>query len=110
MFEKTRGELVVRNYGWISKLIRRKQSFFISINKAVIVGGCLQVGNRLYSYLAEDRMNRPLMITFLDGLPRHTAEHETVSQAGFVEKNLPEFHCWTGCSNFCTCANRKKAG
>ncbi len=78
--------LFIRNYGWMSKLVRRKNTYFLSINKAVAVGSRLQTGSVLYSYLAEDDTNRPIIITYLDGEPRHETQLEMVSQTGFVEK------------------------
>ena len=53
--------------GWISKIMQKRATFSISINKLVAVGACLEKGNPLYCYLAEDGEKRPIIIIYLDG-------------------------------------------
>jgi len=53
--------------GWKSKISQKRATFFISINKLIAEGNCLEKGQILYSYLAEDRNNRKIMVTYLDG-------------------------------------------
>jgi len=53
--------------GWKSKLAQKRATFSISINKLVITGNSLEKGRKLYSYLAKDDENRPIIITYIDG-------------------------------------------
>ena len=53
--------------GWESKIILKRATAYISINKLIVDGCCLEKGQRLYSYLAEDEKGRKIIITYLDG-------------------------------------------
>jgi penicillin V acylase-like amidase (Ntn superfamily) len=53
--------------GWKSKIIQKRATAYISINKIVVDGCCLEKGQLLYSYLAEDEKGRKIIITYLDG-------------------------------------------
>ncbi|MDO8517189.1 MAG: hypothetical protein Q7S33_03625 [Nanoarchaeota archaeon] len=53
--------------GWKSKIILKRATAYISINKLVVDGCCLEKGQELYSYLAEDKKGRKIIITYLDG-------------------------------------------
>lgn len=53
--------------GWKSKIIMKRATAYISINKLVVEGCCLEKGHVLYSYLAEDEKGRKIIITYLDG-------------------------------------------
>ena len=53
--------------GWKSKITQKRATFSISINKIVVIGSCLKKGQVLYSYLAKDKNNRSVIITYLDG-------------------------------------------
>jgi hypothetical protein len=53
--------------GWRSKIIQKRASFYISINKLVAQGNDLEKGQELYSYLAESPDERKIIITYLDG-------------------------------------------
>jgi hypothetical protein len=53
--------------GWKSKIILKRATAYISINKLVVDGCCLERGQTLYSYLAEDEKERKIIITYLDG-------------------------------------------
>jgi len=53
--------------GWKSKIILKRATAYISINKLIVDGNCLEKGQILYSYLAEDEKGRKIMITYLDG-------------------------------------------
>ncbi len=57
--------------GWKSKVSKRRFTFSISMNKLVALGSNLEKGQILYSYLAEDKNNRPIIIVYLDGKPRN---------------------------------------
>ena len=52
--------------GWKSKIIFKRATAYISINKLIVEGCNLQKGKELYSYLAEDK-GRKTIITYLDG-------------------------------------------
>ncbi len=51
---------------WKSKIIFKRATAYISINKLIVVGCNLEKGKKLYSYLAEDK-GRKIIITYLDG-------------------------------------------
>ena len=53
--------------GWKSKIILKRATAYISINKLIVDGCCLEKGQILYSYLAEDEKARKIIITYLDG-------------------------------------------
>jgi len=52
--------------GWKSKIIFKRLTAYISINKLVVEGCNLDKGKELYSYLAQDN-GRKIIITYLDG-------------------------------------------
>ncbi|MFH1275819.1 MAG: hypothetical protein ABIH82_01800 [Candidatus Woesearchaeota archaeon] len=58
------------NIGWTSKVAQKRSTFSVSINKLVALGNMLEKGEALYSYLAKDEDNRPIMITYLDSKPK----------------------------------------
>jgi hypothetical protein len=53
--------------GWKSKIIMKRATAYISINKLVVEGCGLEKGNQLYSYLAENSERRKIIVTYLDG-------------------------------------------
>jgi len=53
--------------GWKSKIIFKRATAYISINKLIVEGCDLEKGGELYSYLAEDERGRKIIITYLDG-------------------------------------------
>jgi uncharacterized heparinase superfamily protein len=53
--------------GWKSKIIFKRATAYISINKLVVEGCELEKGKKLYSYLAEEEKYRKIIITYLDG-------------------------------------------
>ena len=53
--------------GWKSKIIFKRATAYISINKLVVEGCNLEKGNEIYSYLAEDEKRRKIIIAYLDG-------------------------------------------
>ena len=53
--------------GWKSKIILKRATAYISINKLIVDGCSLEKGQALYSYLAEDEKGRKIIITYLDG-------------------------------------------
>ncbi len=52
--------------GWKSKVIFKKATAYISINKLIVDGCGLEKGEKLYSYLAEDK-GRKIIVVYLDG-------------------------------------------
>lgn len=56
--------------GWKSKVALKRATYSISINKLVAEGNCLEKGQELYCYLAEDEEKRPIIIIYLDGKNR----------------------------------------
>jgi hypothetical protein len=52
--------------GWKSKVSQKRATLSISINKLVAEGCCIEKGQVLYSYLAEDEKGRKIIITYLD--------------------------------------------
>ena len=59
-----------QNIGWESKVMQKRATFSISINKLVAVGSCIEKGQKLYCYLADDEEKRPIIIIYLDGKRR----------------------------------------
>ena len=55
-----------QNIGWESKVSQKRATFSVSINKLVVLGSCLEKGQKLDCYLAEDELKRPIMIVYLD--------------------------------------------
>ncbi len=53
--------------GWKSKIIFKRLTAYISINKLIVEGCDLEKGKEIYSYLAEDSKGRKIIITYLDG-------------------------------------------
>ena len=52
--------------GWKSKITLKRATYSISINKLVAEGNCLEKGQALYCYLAEDK-GRKIIVVYLDG-------------------------------------------
>lgn len=61
--------------GWKSKIALKRKTYSISINKLVAEGNCLEKGQEIYCYLAEDEDSRPIVILYLDGKKRKTNNH-----------------------------------
>ncbi len=59
--------LKLSGIGWKSKIILKRATAYISINKLVVDGCCLEKGQILHSYLAEDEKGRKIIITYIDG-------------------------------------------
>jgi hypothetical protein len=53
--------------GWKSKIIFKRATAYISINKLVVNGCDLEKGKELHGYIAEDESGRKIIITYLDG-------------------------------------------
>ena len=60
-------KVIFQNIGWKSKVMQKRATFSISINKLVATGCGLVKGQGLFCYLAKDNDNRPLMVVYLDG-------------------------------------------
>jgi len=52
---------------WKSKIIFKRATAYISINKLIVDGCDLEKGKEIYSYLAEDKNGRKIIVTYLDG-------------------------------------------
>lgn len=65
-----RNEIEFKNLGWISKVQKRKLTYFLSISKVVAIGSALENGQKLYSYLCKDNEKRDIILIYLDGNPR----------------------------------------
>jgi len=77
--------LKFKEIGWISKIQKRKHTFFFSIAKLVAIGSLLQKKDKVYSYMAEDN-GRNIIITYLDGEPRDkNKKTEMIDQNTFLE-------------------------
>ena len=63
-------DIIFQNIGWKSKIMQKRATFSISINKLIATGSCLKKKQVLFSYLAVDENNRPVIITYLDGNER----------------------------------------
>ncbi len=53
--------------GWKCKVIFKRATAYISINKLVAEGCELEKGNEIHSYLAEDEKKRKILVAYLDG-------------------------------------------
>lgn len=58
--------------GWKSKIIFKRATAYISINKLVVEGCDLEKGRELHSYLAEDENERKIIVTYVDGKKRNS--------------------------------------
>jgi len=59
--------------GWKSKIIFKRKTAYISINKLIVEGCDLEKGKEIHSYLAEDNKGRKIIITYLDGKKRNNS-------------------------------------
>ena len=86
-FSYVREKVRTRNIGWKTKLLYKGYTLYLTINKVVAVGNNLAKGKELYCYEAEDENGRPIMITYLDGLPKEPAkEIDVASYASFISE------------------------
>lgn len=77
--------LKFRDIGWVSKIQKRKHTFFFSIAKLVAIGSLLQKKDKVYSYISEDN-GRNIIITYLDGEPRDkNRKTEMIDKNTFLE-------------------------
>lgn len=60
--------------GWKSKVSLKRATFSISVNKLIAEGCCLEKGQEIYSYLAEDDKNRKIIVIYLDGKKENSSE------------------------------------
>jgi len=58
--------------GWKSKIILKRSTAYLSINKLVVDGCDLEKGQELYSYLAEDNKERKIIVIYLDGKKKNS--------------------------------------
>ena len=59
--------------GWKSKIMLKRATYSISISKLVAEGCCLEKGQELHCYLAEDKDKRQIIVVYLDGKKRKAA-------------------------------------
>jgi hypothetical protein len=64
-FDKIKAKFL--GIGWKSKIIFKRATAYISINKLIVDGCDLEKGKELHSYIAEDEECRRIIITYLDG-------------------------------------------
>ena len=60
-------KLKLNGIGWKNKILMKRATAYISINKLIVEGNGLEKGQILYYYLAEDENGRKIIITYLDG-------------------------------------------
>lgn len=53
--------------GWKTKVSLKRATYSVSINKLVAEGNCLEKGEEIHSYLAEDEKGRKIVLIYLDG-------------------------------------------
>jgi len=59
-------EITFQDICWKSKIIQKRYTLSISINKLVATNSSLERGKILYSYLAKDKNKRAIVVTYLD--------------------------------------------
>lgn len=62
-------ELQFQGLGWKTTLRQKRYTYFITLDKALVVGNGLKAGESLYSYLIQLSKRNALLI-FLDGQER----------------------------------------
>jgi len=67
-------KVTFESIGWISKVAQKRATFSISIFKPVALGSCLEKGQRLYCYCAQDEQKRPIIIIYLDGKSKRSVK------------------------------------
>jgi len=76
-----------KNLGWVSKIQKRRHTYFFSIAKIIAVGSVLQNEDKMYSYLAKHD-GKDVIVTYLDGMPRiKDKKVEMVGYNAFVEED-----------------------
>ena len=65
--------------GWKSKIIFKRATAYISINKLVVEGCNLEKGGELYSYLAEDDKRRKIRMEYDAGLDNRLDQVESTN-------------------------------
>ena len=60
----------IESFGWKTNLQKRRGTSKITINKIIAIGAGLEKGQVLYCYLAKDKKDRQIIVTYLDGRPR----------------------------------------
>jgi hypothetical protein len=52
--------------GWKTKLVKKRCSYYVVIDKRVLRTTLIAPGTHIYSYFGYDDAGRPIMVTFLD--------------------------------------------
>jgi len=52
---------------WKSRIILKRATAYISINKLIVTGCDLKKGEEIYSYLAEEESGRKVILVYPDG-------------------------------------------
>nr|MBI4156286.1 hypothetical protein [Candidatus Woesearchaeota archaeon] len=59
-------KIILQDICWKSKVIQKRYTLSISINKLIASNANLERGKILYSYLAKDKNKRAIIVTYLD--------------------------------------------
>ena len=59
-------KLKLLGIGWKSKIIFKRATAYISINKLVVEGCNLKKGQQVKSYLCEDNKGRKVIVSYVD--------------------------------------------
>lgn len=76
-------EVKFKGIGWISKIQKRKHTFFISISKLIAIGNMLDSKEKVYSYLAK-KDDRDVIVIYLDGKPKCKKEVKLIDYNTFL--------------------------
>ena len=64
--------------GWKSKIILKRATAYISLNKLIVNGCELEKGQEIHSYLAEDAEGRKIALVYLDGKKANKFKPSTI--------------------------------
>ncbi len=76
--------IIFKGIGWISKIQKKKHTFFISISKFIALGNLFNPKQKLYSYLAEEK-GRNVLVIYLDGEPRTNESPQIIEHNIFYD-------------------------
>lgn len=60
-------KLTFKHLGYKPKIQKRGHSYFLTINKLIVVGNELEAKQELYAYLGENSLGRGILVIYLDG-------------------------------------------
>jgi len=71
----------------LNLFFKKGYTYYLSITKVVVVGNGLNRGMQIYCYEAEDNHGRPILVAYLDGMPKDpTKEIDMTSYNTFIEQ------------------------